>query len=115
MRIVSKDGAGAISHDGVTYEPDESGAFDVPEEVGAGLLRFPAWVEAGVAAAEAEAEKAVSDLDPKALAERLEQAEARIAELLQEKADREAADAAAAAVDPAAPGQADVKPKRGKK
>lgn len=84
MRIVSKTGANVISHDGVTYEPGEDGAFDVPEQVGAALLRFPPWIEHGVAAAEAEAAKIVHDVDPAALAERLHAAEAKIAELLAE-------------------------------
>lgn len=45
MRIVSTTGASSLQYDGVTYErADGDSAFDVPENVGEDLVRFPHWV-----------------------------------------------------------------------
>ena len=64
MRIVSNDGSTTLSHDGVVYEAVD-GAFDVPQEVGEELTRFPSFDKEYVAndRASAEAEKVAKSLD----------------------------------------------------
>lgn len=37
---LAASGTTSLSHDGVTYEPDENGWFDVPHEVGVELCKF---------------------------------------------------------------------------
>lgn len=34
MRLYSRNGATSVTHEGHTYEPDDSGAFDFPEALG---------------------------------------------------------------------------------
>ena len=86
MRIASTIGATSVNHDGVDYEADEDGTFEVPEAVGLALVRFPEWLREHEAldlklAAEAEAAK-----DPDQVAARLAALEADNAALRAELA-----------------------------
>jgi hypothetical protein len=44
-QVIRKGGATRIAHEGVTYEIDPDGSFDVPEEVAAVLVGKPGWYE----------------------------------------------------------------------
>lgn len=47
MRVQHQNKVTAIAHEGVQYEADFDGAISVPDHVGAQLLRFEGWSQAG--------------------------------------------------------------------
>jgi hypothetical protein len=47
MQIFHEAGATSTEHDGVTYEADENGILDVPQDVGELFVRRPGWHEVG--------------------------------------------------------------------
>ncbi|HEY8976305.1 MAG TPA: hypothetical protein VIN75_18970 [Burkholderiaceae bacterium] len=79
MRIASTNGATALQHDGVDYEADENGVFDVPHEVGQVLVRFPHWLPEQESAANRRALAAQAELDPAGLAARVRELEGQLA------------------------------------
>lgn len=66
MRIITRHGKGDVmEHQGVTYEADHDGVFDVPPHVADELLRFKSqWTTPGHLAEEkAEAERSRTTLE----------------------------------------------------
>lgn len=91
MRIASTIGATSLAHDGVTYEPDEAGLFEVPQHVGEALTGFPHWVPESAAVDEQLAREASDRLDPALNEERiarLEQDRADLLDMLEELTGR---------------------------
>lgn len=43
MKIISNTDATVLGHDGHEYVIGKDGTFDVPQEVGEALIRFPSW------------------------------------------------------------------------
>ncbi len=80
MRIASTIGATSLQHEGVDYEADESGMFDVPEPVGETLVRFPHFQREYEYLADREAEQAEKDVDPKLQASRIASIEQHLAD-----------------------------------
>lgn len=79
MRIASTTtGTHSLTHDGVTYEPDDDGLFEVPEHVGDELVGFTGWLPEHEAAELAAAEQAERDNDAGAQAQRIADLEARV-------------------------------------
>lgn len=60
MIVQSPNDTTALSHGGQRFEPDASGRWDVPAELGAWLIHAHGWTEA----AAAEAAPAVPDIAP---------------------------------------------------
>lgn len=81
MRIASTIDAREVTHEGVTYTADESGVFEVPEQVGDYLTGFAVWLtewqarDIEIAAARAE------DTDASRMAVRIAELERQVAEL----------------------------------
>jgi hypothetical protein len=44
VRIASTSGQTVIAHKGQAYVPDSAGLFDVPDDLGEQLVKFPHWV-----------------------------------------------------------------------
>lgn len=80
MRIVSTTGASSLGHDGATYKSDGDGVFDVPEQVGESLVRFPNWLREHEAVDLQRAKDAAVQVSPSALAARVRELEARLAQ-----------------------------------
>ena len=101
MRITSTTSAEKVQHDGVIYEADDEGVFEVPEPVGLELVGFPGWLPEYEAKAIAAEQQRARDTDAAQQAERIADLTARVEALEAALADGDD--------DPA------VKPKRGRK
>ncbi|TIH34970.1 hypothetical protein [Subtercola vilae] len=80
MQIVSRLNAVTTTHSGVTYNAVH-GIFNVPEEVGAELVRFPHWVEELDYRIEQDAAEKARLLDPNTFPDRLARLEQLVDEL----------------------------------
>lgn len=79
MRIVSTQGATALQHDGIDYQAGEGGVFEVPQEVGEALVRFPHWLREYEAVDLRNAAAAKAETDTSVLATRVRELEAQLA------------------------------------
>jgi predicted nucleic acid-binding Zn-ribbon protein len=107
MRIKNLEGATSLGHAGETYEADADGMFDVPQEVGEQLVSFPHWVREHEYLDKAAAAQTAANKDPQTLSVRvaalesvlpgmqvrIQELEARIAELGKAKPAAAAQDA----------------------
>lgn len=69
--VVSTAGATEITHEGTTYVADETGVFDLPEEVLAEIGRLNDLVDAAAHFASREADRLAEALKPEALHARI--------------------------------------------
>ncbi len=78
MRVTSNTGATVLAHEGTEYTADETGAFDLPTDLGARLIRFPDWDEEYVALDRTEAARVAAEREPDAQTARITALEERV-------------------------------------
>lgn len=81
MRIVSTIGAERVVHEGVTYQSEGDGLFEVPEPVGLHLTGFPDWLTEWQALDRRTAADQAHASDPAVLAAEVAELRDRVAAL----------------------------------